>query len=144
MKKLIIVGLVFLMTIFCAVPAFAVDGTNSVKTQGVISPQFMYMSLLDAGLSINSSGLATCAGDVTLYDNSYSTILTVQLQKSTGNGWSIIKTWTSSGSGIAGTVIEESYYVTNGTYRVCATANVYDASGMFVETESAYSSNVTY
>ncbi|MDQ7092442.1 hypothetical protein REC12_02395 [Desulfosporosinus sp. PR] len=144
MKKFICMGLVILMTIFCAVPVYAVEGTNGVKTKEGASPQFTYISFLDAGLAINSSGLATCAGDVTLYYNSYSTNMTVQLQKSSGSGWSTIKTWTSSGTGIAGTDLEGYYYVVSGTYRVCTTANVYDPSGKLVEIQSAYSDNVTY
>ncbi|GAB6173594.1 hypothetical protein JCM15765_30720 [Paradesulfitobacterium aromaticivorans] len=144
MKKFMCMGLVVLMIVFSVVPAYAADGTNNVKTQGLMTPLFTYIWTLDAGLTIDSSGKAACVGNVTLYNNSYSTDLTVQLQKSTSNGWSAIKTWTASGTGVAGTEIVEYYYVTTGTYRVSATAKVYDASGMLLETESLYSATVTY
>lgn len=144
MKKIICMGLVVLMAIFAAIPAYAVDGTSISGTKGVISPQFTYISLLSPGLSINSSGKATCIGNVTLYNNSYSTNLTVQLQKSTSSGWTTIQTWTSSGTGIAGTEMVEYYYVVSGTYRVCATSRVYNSSGSLIETQSLYSATVTY
>lgn len=144
MKKFIFMGLIVLMAVFSVVPAYAANGTSNVRTQGLITPQFTYISLLSPGLSIDSSGLATCIGDVTIYNNSYSTVLTVQLQKSTSSGWTTIKTWTSSGTGVAGTELVEYYYVTTGTYRVCATAKVYNAFGSLLETESVYSATVTY
>ena len=144
MKRFICMGLVVLMAVFAAVPAYAADMTKNEAAQGVIAPRFTYISMLNAGLSINSVGKATCVGIVTLYDDSHSTDLTVSLQKSTSNGWTTIKEWTVSGTGIPGVATEQYYYVVNGTYRVCATAKVYNASGILLETESLYSVTVTY
>ncbi len=144
MRKIICMGILVLMTVFCAVPALAADGAENVGTQGVITPQFTYISLLNAGLWINSSGKATCVGHASAYDNSHTTKLTVQLQKSTGSGWSTIKSWSASSTGQSVAGIEEDYYVVHGTYRVCSTAKVYNASGNLLESKSAYSDTVTY
>ena len=85
MKKLMCVSLIVLMAVFSAVPTWAGEGQESEKDQGVVIPLFTYISSLDAGLTINSSGKTTCIGNVILSNNSHSTNLTVQLQKSTGS-----------------------------------------------------------
>lgn len=144
MKKFIWMCLTVLMLLFSVTPAFATDKLKNKDPQGTITPLFTHISTLDAGLTIDSSGKATCIGNVTLYNNSYSTDLTVQLQRYTSTGWSTIKSWTSSGTGIPGTEIVAYYYVTRGTYRVLSTAKVYDTYGYLVETQSQLSATVTY
>lgn len=144
MKRFICIGIFVLMAVFSAVPAYAADGTKKEAKKGVVTPQFTYISMLNPGLSISSSGKATCVGIVTLYDDSHSVDLTVSLQKSTSSGWSTIKAWTVSGTGTAGAETEQYYYVVSGTYRVAATAKVYNASGSLLETQTVYSATVTY
>jgi hypothetical protein len=144
MKKFICLGILVLMTVVCVVPACATDGTTNVGTQGVVAPQWTYISLLSPGLSINSTGKSTCMGLASAYDSSHTTILTVELQKSAGSSWNTIKTWSASSTGVSIATVEESYYVINGTYRVCATAKVYNASGNLLESKSIYSSTVIY
>lgn len=144
MKKFVCMALIVLIAVFSVVPAYA-DTVNTAEipgAQGEISPLFTYISFMNAGLSIDSSGLATCLGNVILYNSSNSTTLTVQLQKSTGSGWKTIKTWTTSAISYAD--IEGYYFVASGTYRVCTTAQVYNSSGYLVETESIYSPTKTY
>lgn len=143
MKKFVCMSILALMTVLAAaVPAYAADGIENAGTQGVITPQFTYISLLSPGLSINSSGKATCMGLASAYDSSHTTILIVELQKS--NGWSTIKSWSASSTGISLAIIEKDYYVVRGTYRVCATAKVYNAYGTLLESKSLYSDTVTY
>ncbi|WP_347487747.1 hypothetical protein [Desulfoscipio sp. XC116] len=144
MKRSICMGIFVLMAVFSIIPAYAVDGTKEVKTQELITPQFTYISLLSPGLSINSSGKATCMGLASAYNSSHTTKLTVKLQKSTGSGWSTIKTWSASATGVSIADIEEDYYVARGTYQVCATAKVYNASGNLLETQSLHSATSTY
>ncbi|MGI6650037.1 MAG: hypothetical protein ACOX5W_13635 [Bacillota bacterium] len=143
MKKFICLGILVLMTVVCVVPACAAGETTN-RTQGVITPQWTYISLLSPGLSINSLGKATCMGLASAYDSSHTTRLTVELQKSAGSSWNTIKTWSASSTGVSIATVEESYYVVNGTYRVCATAKVYNASGNLLESQSLYSSTVIY
>ncbi|TEB15564.1 hypothetical protein Psfp_02059 [Pelotomaculum sp. FP] len=144
MKKFICMWLLVLMAVLSPVPAYAADGTENAGAQGVITPKFTYISLLSPGLSINSSGKATCIGLASAYDSSHTTILTVELQKYTGSGWSTIKSWSASSTGTSVAVVEENYYVVHGTYRVCATAEVYNASGVLLERKSLYSDTVIY
>lgn len=146
MKKFTCIALLVLITLLSVIPVYAetVDSTQNQSSNGVIRPLFTYISLLDAGLSIDSSGLSNCSGLVTIYNNNYSVVLTIQLQKYNSGSWSTIKTWTSSGIGIPGTIIDQYYYVVRGTYRVCSTAQVYNNYGNLVETQSIYSATVTY
>ncbi|CFX82300.1 Uncharacterized [Syntrophomonas zehnderi OL-4] len=144
MRKIICMGILILMTVFCSVPALATEGAENTRQQNVITPQFTYISLLNAGLSINSSGKVTSIGHASAYDRSHTTRLTVKLEKSTGNGWSTIKSWSASSTGQSVAGIEEAYYVVHDTYRVCATAKVYNAAGNLLESKSAYSDTATY
>lgn len=144
MKKIICLLLIVFSVTFSAVPVYAADMADKQKTQETMGPLFTYIWTLTPGLGINSSGKAICIGDVTIYNNSYRTVLTVQLQKSTGSNWSPIKTWTGSGIGTTGVLIEEDYYVARGTYRVCVTSKVYDTSDKLLESQSLYSVTVTY
>lgn len=80
MKKFVCIGILALITVFITVPAYA--NTISSGTYGVITPQYTYISLLNAGLNISSSGKAACTGLASAYSNSQTTRLTVQLQKS--------------------------------------------------------------
>lgn len=144
MKKFISMSLIVLIALFSAVPVYAVDETKSAGTQGEVTPQFTYISFLSPGLSIDSSGKATSVGAAAGYDNLYRTDLTVQLQKSNGGGWTVIKTWTASATGASIADVEGDYYVVRGAYRVCATAKIYNTSGTLLETQSLYSVTVTY
>ncbi|HAG08592.1 MAG: hypothetical protein XD78_1991 [Desulfotomaculum sp. 46_296] len=144
MKKFICIGILVLTAVFFSVPAYAADGTQNAETQGVITPQFTYISLLSPGLSINSSGKATCIGLASAYDNSHTTRLTVELQKFNAGGWSTIKSWSASSTGTSVATVYEDYYVVHGTYRVCATAKVYNASGTLLENKSLYSDTAIY
>lgn len=147
MRKIICMGVMALMIMFCTVPVptQAITGAENTGTlTGEIIPHFTYISLLNAGLNINSSGKATCIGHASAYDSSHTTRLTVELQKYTGNGWSTFKSWSTSSTGQSIAGLEEDYYVVHGTYRVCSTAKVYNASGNLLENKSAYSDTVTY
>lgn len=145
MKKLICMVILVSMAVFSAAPVCAAaEAAQQAGTQGVITPQFTYISLLIPGLSINSSGKATCQGFASAYDSSHTTRLTVELQKFSAGGWSTIKSWYASATGISIAGIEENYYVVHGTYRVCATAKIYNAFGTLLESKSLYSDTVIY
>jgi hypothetical protein len=145
MKKIVSIGLMILMIVFSTVPTYASNTTADTRAaEGSIHPDFISMSSISAGLSISSSGKSTCTGSVTPSSSSYTSKLTVGLQKSTGSGWSTVKTWTASGRGSAGADLVSYYYVGSGTYRVSSTAKIYNASGTLLETQTAYSSTKTY
>jgi len=99
---------------------------------------------MGASLNITSAGKAECEGFVNAASDDYTAVLTVTLQKSTGSGWTNLKSWEGSGSGQSGLIVGGNYYVGRGTYRVCVTANIYSTSGALLETASYYSAEKTY
>ncbi|MDD4566180.1 MAG: hypothetical protein PHE79_11990 [Eubacteriales bacterium] len=142
MKKIISMSILAFWIVFLAVPAYAADGTQNAGIQGVVTPQFTYIAVLIPGLSIDSSGKATCSGMASAYNSSHTINLTVELQKS--GDWSTIKSWSATAPGPHIADVYEDYYVVRGTYRVCATAKVYNASGTLLESQSLYSDTVVY
>ena len=145
MKKFVCIGILVLMSLFSTVPAYAADnGIQNTGSQSVITPQFTYISFLIPGLSINSSGKASCSGLTSTYNSSHTIKLTIELQKSSASGWGTIKSWSATGSGPNTIDIYKEYYVAHGTYRVCATAKVYNGYGTLLESQSIYSNTVTY
>jgi hypothetical protein len=107
------------------------------------SARYQYITILQAGLAINSSGLATCSGLVKSSDSSTSTTLTVELQKYS-SGWKYDDSWNTSGKGTASIPLTAQKYVGHGLYRVVVTAKVYSSSGTLLETQSVLSNEVTY
>lgn len=99
---------------------------------------------MSAGLSIDTSGQAHCSGSVTPASDSYTSYLTVSLQKYSGSSWSTVKSWSDSDVGQMGVIIDGYWYVTSGTYRVCSTAQIYNSAGGLLETEPYYSATKTY
>ena len=143
MKRIFCVVFVLLLAVFTP-STLTVHAETSTVRQGVVSPLFANIAFLGPGLSINSSGRASCLGIASLYDESQTVQLTVSLQKQSGTSWSTVQSWTASGSGLSGVEIARDYYVVHGTYRVCNTAKVYSATGTLLETASVYSAVVTY
>ncbi len=140
MKRLVGILLVVFM-LFSTATVTAAAG-NSGK--GDVSIQYVGMSSLTAGLSINSYGLASCSGSARLSNNTYSVYLTVVLERYSGGVWSQVTYWTASGSGYSGASIYQNYYVSSGTYRVRATAAVFDSFGNIVESGTTYSTTQSY
>jgi len=142
MKKPISICLAILILTLLTVPAYAVDAGN-YTTKSVMSPQFTYIWQMSAGLGINSSGKALCAGSVDVASMTYSAELTVTLERNINDSWSTVKSWTGTGVG-PGLIVEKEYYVVQGTYRVKTTAKVYSSEGTLLETQSIYSAEKTY
>lgn len=143
MKKIASVAVILIMLVSLTIPAYAVD-LSTTSSSGIISPQFTSIGQMSAGLNIDSSGKAQCSGTVTPSNNTYKSYLTVSLQQSTSGGWTTIKSWSGSGTGVAGVSLCNYWYVVNGTYRVCSTASIYSSTGTFLETESIYSAIKIY
>ena len=122
--------------ILCFAMIFAFSGLT-------VSARYQYITTLNAGLSINSSGLATCSGLVKPSDNDTSTTLTVELQKYS-SGWKYDDSWNTSGTGTKNVQLSAQKYVVRGLYRVVVTAKVYSSSGKLLETQSLMSHEVTY
>lgn len=145
MKKITKFALAILLVVLMAVPmtapAFAAD-TDDAAAAGVVHPDFVAIGVLTAGLSIDSWGLASCAGSVIPSNNTYICYLTVTLQKLNSGIWSYVYSWNCSGVGYAG--MEGYRYVARGTYRVVSTATIYSSSGQWLDSASIPSPIQTY
>lgn len=142
MKKLITIIFSVFMLILVSAPVYAAD--SSVASAGLVSPQFIGIQSLSANLSIDSFGCTTSTGVLRPSSNSYTSYLTVSLQKYTASGWTTIKSWSGSATGLYGVTVTGSYYVASGTYREASTAYIYNSSGVLVDSATAYSATVTY
>ncbi|SHN84827.1 hypothetical protein [Desulfitobacterium chlororespirans] len=143
MKKVVCMFLIVFMTAFSVIPVYAMRGEN-LKEQSIVTPLYTYIYAIVPGLSIDSSGRSTSFGAASTYSSSHTITVNVELQKLSGNSWIKIKDWSVSGPGVPGVETINDYYVTRGTYRVCVTVKVYDASNKLLETQSEYSAVKIY
>lgn len=139
MRKISFAVLV-LIILSSSVQVFAANS----ESHGPITPHFTHISAVIAKVSISAWGEANCIGSVTLYSSSNTVVLTMELQKQDGNGWSTVKSWTSSGPGLPGVYMDNYHWVVRGTHRVRCTASAYSASGSLLEEVSILSHMVTY
>lgn len=105
-----------------------------------IQPRYEEIMRFDPALTISSSGYAQCSSEIRTFDSSYEIDLTMSLQRSSNDGrtWSTVETWDTSDYGSA--ALEEGRFVLSGySYRVKATAEIYDESGDLIEEESVTS-----
>jgi hypothetical protein len=110
----------------------------------IITPYYTHITTLFAGLSIDSSGLATCSGTVfpTYFDTNAE--LTVTLEEYKNNKWGSVYSWSAYGDGSAIIAKSGQRYVTSGRYRVVVTAKIYSLSGTLLETQSKTTTEKTY
>lgn len=128
MKKILASFIALLMITLLAVPALAVE-SDSYSNSSMMTPNYTYIWQMSAGLKISSAGKAHCLGTVDAPSNSHYVNLTVTLQKKNSSSWENVKSWSTSGIGQSGLIIEEDYYVARGTYRVLTTAKIYNSTG---------------
>lgn len=115
------------------------SSTAFAQTLPGIQPLYEEIFRFDPSLTISSSGYAECSSEVRTPDSSLEIDLTMTLQRSSnGRTWSNVKTWDTSDYGSAS--LDKGWFVSSGySYRVKATADVYDASGDFVESATVTS-----
>ena len=128
-----------LMICSLSVPA-ASYGTALSRTEAgsgsIVSPRFIAINAFATELSISSGGLATCEGTVTV-SSGHTCDATLEMQRKEGSTWRTIKTWTSSGRANS---FNKSYYVVSDySYRLKLTADVYNSNGTLVESSYIYS-----
>ncbi len=116
----------------------ALVGNLVVAYASDIMPLYTGVASLTSGLTISTTGKATCSGKVMLWDD-YTADVTVELKRD----GTTIKTWTSSGTDVVSA--GGTYYVTSGhEYVVTTTATVYDSNGKIVESPSKDSPSKNY
>lgn len=142
LEKIVVVVLCFMqIASFLAIPASA---AYPAETQ-IVAPslsRFARIKSFEVDLTINSSGLTTSYSKVKLAESTDTASLTIELQWLNGSTWSTEKSWSTSGSGTIS--IEKDWYVLHGTYRVLATARVYNSTGLLLETATLSSISVKY
>lgn len=121
--------------------ALAAGADNLAVAEKIISPRYEILKKFYMGLTISTSGKASCSAKANV-SSSYTVVVTTELQQNDG-GWRTIKSQLSDkGAWVQDTM---SHYVSSGsTYRVLGTAYVYDSRGYCVETETAYSDIISY
>lgn len=144
MKKIVSMVFLALFITLLSFPAYAAQRPRNNSPDSHVHVNYVNIASLNAGLSLNSSGKATCTGSVTLYSKSNTAQLSVQLQKYSSGSWSTLYTWSATARGTSPTNIVKSYNVARGQYRVSTTAKVYNASGTLLETQTARSATRTY
>lgn len=141
-KKLVLIPavcLLLLIGIVLPTNAYAVRMTPSEN----ITPNYDYISVIGATLTIGNKGHATAGGYV-YYLGDYDSTLTIELQRQNGNGWSVVKSWEKSFTGKGHHSFEKEYYVTSGnTYRVVTIATIKQGNKI-LETATSTSSEVKY
>lgn len=105
-------------------------GSFSTAQAAGVTPRYTGIASITSGLTISSTGKATCNGNSIIWDD-YTADIAVELKQD----GTTIKTWTSSGSEIVSA--GGTYYVKSGhTYVVTTTVTVYDSTGNVLDTVS--------
>lgn len=101
------------------------------------------IGLLTAALSIDGNGKASCDGFVRARTATNKVYITMTLQRSSGDSWEDVRSWSTSGTPSAA-LAKERYVVSGYSYRVKVTASVYTSSGSFIEQKTVYSGDKSY
>ena len=118
---------------FCAV-LLALGVLLSMST--VISARYAAIRSLTAGLTISSSGYASCQGTCTV-QSEYDANVVLELQQKKGTSWTTIMDWSDSGRRVS---FDKGQFVSRGyDYRLKISADIYDSDGELVEDGTSYS-----
>lgn len=133
--SLVIVVVVVLTGVGNVCPAFG--------EESAASPFYLYTRFVEADLSIDNSGNASCIGYVKVKETTSTITMTVTLYRQAGTNWGKVTSWSDSVVGASSLEIDEVYRVGSGTYKVEVTGTVTSAAGGS-ETFSETSGVVTY
>lgn len=125
MKRFISFLLMLVLVFSLTIPAFAADA----------QPRYKHIASFAADISYGNWGIATCSASV-IIDQGYRVVLTLSLQKSSDDlTWEDVETWSAEGN-MTASISEKRALYSNYSYRVLATARVYDQDGHLIESES--------
>lgn len=124
--------------------SFSVAENHTVDTHvSAIEERYIGLRRVTSQLAI-SNNTANCKATAYAINSSYSLYVTMSLQKQTGANWNTVISWSGSGSGFAGVVLNKTKSgLSSGTYRCKAYVRVYDSNGTFVESTTIYSQTIT-
>lgn len=140
MKKILSVVLTFVLIFVFSATAFAADLDQEV-TDPVDTDRYQGIMTLSNSISI-SGGIASCRYSVDM-QGGYKANVTTILQKSSGDDWSEVTSWSHTGIYTLGKT-QTRAVVRGYSYRVKTYVNSYDSAGNFVEGEMKISNTVHY
>ncbi len=123
--------------------SWAETAVNPLNNQqgSIISPCMMYIYEAKSNLTISGTKATISASAIGYESYATKAKIVAELQVKDGNGWDTVETWTVTNNSDTAKV-SETYTVTSGnTYRVKATATVWE--GSLSETQTVYSSEKT-
>lgn len=110
---------------------------------GEIEPYYATLLNFSTTLSVSPSGQSKVRGVISLISDDYTADLTTELQQWNNGNWSTIRSWKTRGTEYVESV--GYWYVMLGhSYRVHASATVYDQNGKVLERATKNSATVTY
>lgn len=139
--------LLLFITLVCVslTPCYGIPSKAAMVTKITPAPYFNYLSRVMAGLSISSSGVASCSGGLYIFKDGYDTKIKMVLQKLKNGSWNTVTSWSQSNTDSGTYLIGKNYVVDgSGTYRVKVTVSVYSNTGKLLESSDCNSDEVTY
>ena len=127
MRRVCAAMLAVVLLVLLTVPCFAATAEDNV-----IMPRFTYMKVLTAYFDIDeNTGISTSRASCYSLSG-YTVEVECELQRQRTNGWTTIKTWTSTGMDYA--EVNKDWAVMSGySYRMRATFTVYASNGNVLE-----------
>ena len=146
-KKLaLILCMTLLCSIFSPAVAFASSPELDVPVDDPVDPApYSYINQIGIDFCMYTDGSSTDYAEVYVPNRNYHYTLTLELLKMSGGSWDVpaTATWTNSGKGTV--YIDESYDgLSYGAYCLAATIDVYNASGLKVESVTEYSRTAVF
>ena len=123
--------------------SWAETAMNPLNNQqgSIISPCMLYIYEAKSNLTISGTKATISASAIGYESYATKAKIVAELQVKNGNSWTTVETWTVTNNSDTAKV-SETYTVTSGnTYRVKATATVWE--GNLSETQTVYSSEKT-
>ncbi len=117
-----------LMSLLLLFPMNILASAATVSEESQVQPRWSYTNIAYTGLSISSSGTATCSADAEGYYGTTTKIhIKMTLQKYTVLWWSKVETWEGTFNNYYG-LMGETAQVGSGTYRLKTVFTVYSGS----------------
>lgn len=138
-KKILLLGLVMILSAFCYVPSFAEE--LDVPVDEPVNTEYQHINTIITNLTI-SGGTAYVGVQVTGIINHTTKIeVTATLQKKSGTNWEKVKSWSQSSNSYM-LRLNKTKAVSKGTYRIKNVVKAYKNSDC--ETITTYSQVITY
>lgn len=129
--------LTFLLTVLFCSYLLPWCGLASVEP-GTVSPQYDYTSKIRCSLSISTSGVASCKGNIRAKEDTSTVSIKLRLLRKNGTSWTPVATWERNNQSLFAS-IDKDCSVGAGTYKLVISGSVTTDKGRteFVSTSSS-------